>query len=449
MRDGGGLRKNYVLYVLLAVLVVNSADRLVFGVVLQDIKVELGLSDTQLGLLTGIAFSFFYATMGIPLARLADRGNRVSVIAACTILWSVAVGLCGLARNFMQLMVMRMGVAVGEAGCYAPSLSLISDHYSRAERPRAISRYMLAFPISVIVALPAAGWLNQLYGWRITFLVFAAPGLLLGPLAWLTLKDNRMRSASGSDEPEEDAPPLRAVVPALWRNRTFRNLFLCFSVWGFFAQGISQWQPAFFLRSHHLSTGEMGTWLALVSGVGGLVGTILGGELAARFAADDERRQVLGLAAVYAALGLLFAGVYAATDYRVAFALIALCSLISGAGNGPLFGTIQSVVAPRMRAMAVAILYLFTNLIGLGLGPLAVGALSDRLRPALGDESLRLALLVFCPGYLWCAWHLLKASRTVVADVRSTEARIREGSRSDGEGSSHPGQGAAVSAPQA
>lgn len=418
MPEAGGARRTYVLGLLTAILVVNYADRLVFGVVLQDLKVDLDLSDTQLGVLTGIAFAFFYAIMGIPLARWADRGNRVSVIAICTVLWSVAVALCGAARNFTQLMVMRMGVAVGEAGCYAPSLSLLSDQFPRSERPRAVSRYMLGFPLAIILALPAAGWLNELYGWRVTFFLFGLPGLILGPLAWLTLRDNRPAAAEGADP----TPPLKDVVRTLWSSATFRNLFLCFFVWGFFGQGIAQWQPAFYLRSHGLSTGEMGTWLALVQGGGTLLGTVLGGELATRYARDNERLQLLGLTVAYSLLAVLLVGVYGAPDHGVSFGILAVYSVIAGAGNGPLFATIQTVVAPRMRALAVALMYLFTNLIGLGLGPLAVGLLSDALNPAVGQESLRFALLAFAPGYLWCAWHLFKASRTVGTDIKAIEA---------------------------
>lgn len=425
-----GFQKNYLLALLTAIFAVNYADRLVFGVVLQDIKVDLDLSDTQLGLLTGIAFALFYALMGIPIARWADRGNRVSIIAICTALWSAAVALCGAAGNFLQLLLIRVGVAVGEAGCYAPSLSLISDHFARAERPRAVARYMLGAPLALMVGYFAAGWLNELYGWRVTFVVFGLPGLILGPLAWFTLQEPRcLKAAAETSATLDRAPPisptlqpsLKQVFAALWTNTAFRHLFCCFTVWGFFAQGILQWQPAFFVRSHGLATGELGTWFAVAHGVGGLLGTYLGGEWAARYATHNERLQLTAIAIVYALLGLLAAGVYMAAHHYLAFGVLALAAMAGGAANGPLFATVQTLVPPRMRAVSVALIYFFTNLIGLGLGPLAVGVLSDALRPALAEESLRYALLVFCPGYLWCAWHLWQASRTVAHDLAAAQ----------------------------
>jgi len=422
--------QNYLLTVLTIILLVNYADRLVFGVVLQDIKIDLNLSDTQLGLLGGIAFALFYAVMGIPIGRWADRGNRVSIIAICTALWSAAVALCGAAANFAQLLLIRVGVAVGEAGCYAPSLSLISDYFPRVDRPRAFARYMLGAPLALVIGYFTAGWLNELYGWRATFLLFGLPGLILGPLAWLTLiEPRRLKALAG--EAAADAKPsgavpspptLKEVCATLWSNAAFRHLFISFSVWGFFGQGILQWQPAFFVRSHQLATGELGTWFAVVQGVGGLIGTYLGGEAAARYASHDERRQLIGVAVVYALLAVLTAWVYLAPRHEEAFALLAVCSVIAGAANGPLFATLQTLVPPRMRALSVALMYFFCNLIGLGLGPLAVGVLSDIWRPALGEESLRYALLAFCPGYFWCAWHFGRASRTVARDLADAQS---------------------------
>ena len=412
--------KSYLLVLLTAVLIINYADRLIFGVVLQDIKADLDFSDTQLGFLSGIAFALFYALMGIPIARWADRGNRIKIIALCTAVWSVAVSMCGAVTGFFQLMIARMGVAAGEAGCYPTSLSLLSDHFGRAERPRAVARYMLGFPLALIIGYFAAGWLNELYGWRVTFVLFGLPGLIAATVTVLTLKDSRREVDTGAQSALEQ-PSLREVLAALARNRAFRHLFVAFSVWGFFGQGILQWQPAFFVRSHGMTTGELGTWFAIVHGLGGLLGAYLGGEAASHFAAEDERRQLIGVALAYAVLAVLGAGVYLAPDRYVAFGVLAVYAVISNAANGPIFATTQTLVHPRMRAMAVALMYLFCNLIGLGFGPLAVGALSDLWRPTLGDEGLRYALLVFCPGYLWCAWHFWRASRTVVRDVREAQ----------------------------
>lgn len=400
--------KNYLLTLLLIALAFNHLDRLAFGLVLQNIKVDLALSDTQLGIVTGIAFALFYATMGIPIARWADRGNRVAIISVTAALWSGAVVLCAAATTFLQLLVIRICAAVGEAGCQPPALSLIADRFSRAERPRAVARYLLGFPLALTFGYFVAGWLNEFWGWRMTFIVLGAPGLVLAVIAALTLQEPRAAAAARDLEHGREStgePSLRQVFMGLWANLAFRHLVFCFSVWCFFGYGILQWQPAFFVRSHGMNTGELGTWLSAVYGVGGLIGTYVGGELASRYAADNEGLQLRVIAGLFAMFGVMIAGAYVASDRHVAFAILALSAIGGALMNGPLFAATQTLVPPRMRATAIAIMFFFANLIGMGLGPLAVGTLSDAMRPVLHDESLRYALLIFCPGYLWAAWH--------------------------------------------
>jgi predicted MFS family arabinose efflux permease len=281
--------KQYLLIVLMVILAFNYLDRMALGIVLQNIKTDLGLTDTQLGFLSGIAFALFYSVMGIPIARWADRGNRVTIISLTTALWSAAV-------------------AVGEAGCIPPAHSLIADHFSREERPRAVARYMLGVPLSLTVGYFAAGWLNELYGWRATFVIIGLPGLLLAALARFTLKEPRRMKAAFTAA--DASPPQAALSPsaelsfkevcgALWSNPAFRHLLMCFSVWYFFGYGLQQWIPAFFIRSHGLQTGELGSWFALIYGVGGGLGVYLGGEWAARYAAGKERLQLIASAAAF------------------------------------------------------------------------------------------------------------------------------------------------------
>lgn len=413
-------RRPWLLVLLTVIMVFNYVDRLALGLMLQDIKVELQLSDTQLGVMTGIAFAFFYATMGIPIARWADSGNRVTIISVTAAVWSIAVAACGAATSFVHLLLARVLVAIGEAGCHPPAFSLLSDYYSKAERPRAIARYMLGWPLAGLVGYFAAGWLNEIFGWRITFVILGLPGLALAAIAAIALYEPRRGAtevqgiAAGDNSGGES---LLLTLSMLWRNATFRRLLLCFSLSYFFGNGILQWQPAFFVRSHGIATGELGTWLAVVLGVGGLIGTVLGGELTTRYAANNERLQLTALAVLFALLAVVKGAVYLAPNHVVAFAALGLATIGNGAVNGPLFAATQTLVPPRMRAMSIAIVLFFSNLIGMGLGPLAAGALSDLLRPALGEESLRYALLALCPGYLWCTWQLLIGRRTVEADV--------------------------------
>jgi MFS family permease len=416
-----------LLTVLTAILVFNYLDRIALGVVLEEIKLEFRLTDTQLGLLTGIAFTLFYSLMGIPIARWADRGNRVTIIVTTTVIWSLAVALCGAARGFVQLMAIRVAVASGEAGCIPAAQSLIADYFSRSDRPRATAHYMLGAPIALIVGYFATGWLNVFFGWRMTFVIIGLPGLLLSVVAWLAIREPRCAvGLSAPGEAGAGAAPLETpyasfptVCKTLWRNRSFRNLLFGYSVWYFFGYGLLQWTPTFFIRSYGLTTGEIGTWLAVVYGAGGLAGVYVGGQLASRYAAQNESLQLRACGVAFILFSVFNACAYVAKDYRVGFILLGVGALGGNMVQGPILATIQSLVKPSMRAMSVALTFLFANLIGMGLGPLAAGALSDTLSPIWGLESLRYALLLLSPGYLWAAWHLWRASHSVAQDIQT------------------------------
>lgn len=414
--------RNYLLAVLMFVFGSVFAERLAFGLLLQDIKIDLGLTDTQLGLITGIAFALFYSAMGLPIARWADRANRVVIIALGAIFSGIAVTLCGTAATFSQLALMRIGVAVGEAGCIPPAHSLLADNFTRAERPRAAAMYKLGGSLSLIIGYVVTGWLNATVGWRITFLFLGLPSIALGGLVWLTLKEPRSRHAAVDDAERASAGSAAQVFKTLWSNNTFRSLLLAFAVAGFFNTGIGQWEPTFFIRSFGMTSAELGIWFGACVGVGGALGTFLGGELATRFAPRDEQRQLQAIAVCYSMLCVFSIGKYLAPDVGPALVLTFLTAFGGGLTLGPLFALMQTVVPARMRATAVAILYLSGNLIGLGFGPLAVGALSDALSTPAGNESLRWSLLAFSPGYLWCTWQVWRATRTVGRDIQSREA---------------------------
>jgi len=217
-------------------------------------------------------------------------------------------------------------------------------------------------------------------------------------------------------------PSLKSVCRTLWANITFRHLLYSFSVVYFFGNGIAQWTPAFFTRSYGLNTGELGTWFTVIYGLGGMVGMYLGGVWASRKGANNERLQLKCMAIVYCAYAILSTFIYLSHSYYVAFVLMAVGTVVGSLTTGPLFATIQTLVPPPMRAMSIAIIYLFANLIGLGLGPLTVGVLSDAPHPLLGAESLRYALLLLCPGFLWVGWHLWRASLHVTRDLAAAVA---------------------------
>jgi MFS family permease len=329
--------------------------------------------------------------------------------------------------------LIRIGVAVGEAGCNPPAFSLIADYFARRERPRAVARYTLGWPLALLLGFFAGGWLNQFYGWRTTFVILGTPGLALAALAALTLNEPRRSSDTAAQQSNpattqaNPAPRFSETFAVLWTNTTYRHLLFGFSLSYFFGNGILQWLPAFFVRSHGFASGELGSWFAAIYGLGGLLGTWLGGEWVARFAADNERRQLRAMTGLFGVFAVVAAAVYLASDRHLALAVLAISAIGSGLLTGPAFAATQTIVPPHMRAVSIAILLFFCNLIGLGMGPLAAGALSDALRPWFGEESLRYALLALCPGYFWCAWHLWRASRTVTGDVAAAvEAEERQ-----------------------
>lgn len=422
------LNRKHVLGVLVAIYVSNHLDRVALGLLMEPIKADLHLTDTELGLLSGLAFAAFYAIMGVPIARWADRGNRIMIIASTAGLWSAAVALCGTVTSFGQLLAARVLVGVGEAGCIPPAHSLIADHYDRDERPRAVAIYTLGGPLAFLIGYFATGWIVEIVSWRTAFFMLGLPGIALAAWAWFTLKDPRTQVPRWTSEAGKLTAVQSEPVPGLWdafqilyRIRAFRHLLLCYSLWYFFGYGLMQWQPTFFIRSHGLETGVIGTAFALIFGVAGFAGTLVGGEIATRFAKRNERLQLMLGAAAFVIFAVFTASAFLAHSAMVAFFILGVANFGGNLSQGPLLATIQTLVPSRMRAMSLAIIYLFANLIGYGLGPLAAGMLSDAFVPIWGADSLRYALIALCPGYLWAALHLWFASRHIERDIECAE----------------------------
>lgn len=412
--------KDYLLAMLVLVAAFSYFDRFVFALALEPIKQDLGLSDSQLGLMTGFAFAAFYALAGIPIARWADRGNRVTISSLSVGLLSLAVFLCSLVSSFSQLLIARAGVAVGEAGSVPSAQSLIAEYFDRAERPRAMAIYFANYSISMIIGYLIGGWLLELFGWRTTFMIIAVPGLVIAIWVKLTLREPRLNFVN--QEPT-GGQPMMATLTILWQQKTFRQILAAFCVVYFFSMGTSQWLAAFFMRSHGMEAGELGAWLALTWGVFGILGNFLGGYYARRYAAQQERKQLRTIAFVAIANAFASAMVYLSTNQYCALGFIALTAVLTTFGNGPVFAAIQSLVSDKMRSVTVAIIFLFANLIGFGLGPFALGIVSDLLFPTLGNESLRYALVIFCPGMFWVSFHYLAAAETIEQDIEQLSSR--------------------------
>lgn len=432
-----------MLWVLTAIYSFNLLDRWALGMGLQSIKASLHLDDAELGLLSGLAFALFYSTVGVPIGWWADRANRVRIISITAVIWSVLVALTGRAANFAQLLLIRMGVGVGEAGCLPPAYSLIADYFPREESPRAFGIYFLAWPLSMLVGLFVAGWLNQLFGWRLMFTVVGTLGFLFAPLAWLTLKEPRLgkskRDATAMSPVGQVQNEVCGGVPmAFWDTlrelfsiRTYKYLLYSLAL-NYFLNAIFLWLPTFFVRTYGLKTGMLGAWLAVIYGGIGTVSSALGGVIAVRWAKENERLQLAVSAVLSGCYGILYIFVFAAQNYHVAFMLLGIIAAIGYLITGPLFAAMQVTVPVRSRALSISIAFLFANLIGMGLGPLAIGWLSDLLHPEFGVASLRYALLIMSPGYLLPAWYVWKASKVVSTDIEARRDDIAYHSSSPG-----------------
>jgi len=428
----GRTYRSYLLVVLITIAVLSSVDRTGFSMAVQSVKADLRLSDTEIGALTGIVFAIFYAIFGVPIGRLADNSDRVAVTSVCLAVGAAAVTGCGLVTSFISMAATRVVVAAGEAGAIPTAYSLISDQFSREERPAALGLYFTGGTISQLLGFILGGWLTQHYGWRLMFVAMGAPGMVFAPIVYLTLRDRR-ENKEGRSNHREGVTIRNAVWPArsraevtgtAWKDlarlgkiRTFRSALIALCGNYLFAYALLGWDPAFFMRTYGLSASVVGLWLAIGIGGAQLVGSSLGGWLAGRFARNNEQLQLAGVAITYGVFGASQACAYWGESYQLAFSLIGVGMMISSLSNGPLFAALQGVVPERMRALSMAVIMLFANLIGMGLGPLAVGILSDALRPEFGELSLRYALLLVCPGFCWGVWFMWKAARTVGGDT--------------------------------
>jgi len=412
--------KRYVLAALTLVYTLNYVDRGLIILLLEPIKIDLHLSDTQLGFLTGIAFGLFYALLGVPLARLADRGDRVTLTSLAIALWGVTVMACVAVTNFVQLVFARIAAAVGEAGCVPPTYSLLGDYFPKsAERTRAMSIYWLASPISTLLSFIAGGWLNERYGWRVTFLIMGIPALVVALAFRLTVKEPRTQAARPTVPP---AVPFGDVLRQLWRRESSRSLSLAIILLFTMSLGLAPWYASFMMRSHSMETVELGLWLGLIFGVGGGAGIAAGGFIVSRFFAGNDPRQMQICAVLMAALLPCF-GLFLLLPHRYAAlgALVPLVVLL-GFSFGPAFALLQRLVPDKMRATTLALVMLMANLIGMGLGPQLVGILSDLMTPALGSDSLRYAMLAMSCVSLGAALYFWRVARFVdrdLAEVRS------------------------------
>ncbi|HYD06149.1 MAG TPA: MFS transporter [Reyranella sp.] len=386
-----------VLWLLLIVYIFNFIDRQIVNILAEPIAKDLDLSDTQIGLMTGIAFALLYTVLGLPIARYSDRPstNRIGLISLSLTVWSAMTALCGMAQNFVQLLLARVGVGVGEAGCTPAAHSLIADIVPKERRSSALAFYALGIPIGSLLGMLIGGQLADRLGWREAFMIVGLPGIALAAVLMIALREPRRGAAMIAARAAATPPRVlsnREALTAIMSSRAFILLLIAGSSASFLSYGKATWTTIFFQRTHGLSPGEVGFWFGVWGGAAGIAGTWLGGWLADRYGATD-RRHVMTAPAIGMAIAAPMAfAAYFMTDWRVSLALLMIPTLLNSLYYGPTYSSVQGLVRPEARALASATLLFCQNLIGLGLGPLFFGMLSDGIKPFAGEESVRWVL---------------------------------------------------------
>ena len=387
----------FVLSVLVLSYVLSFIDRQLMTILLEPIKAEFGASDTAMGFLTGFAFAIFYAVLGIPVARLADRWSRRNVLAVSMVIWSAMTAACGMAGSFWQMAVLRVGVGVGEAGGTPPSHSLISSYFPARERSTAMGIYGSGSQIGVLLGMFGGAVIAETMGWRWAFFIFGLPGVLIGLLVFVVVREPPKAPAPVSTSMMSD-------VMSLWQTPAFAIISFATAFTALAGYGMGTWFPSFLIRIHGLTLTEAGLTLGIVGTLGALIGAVSGGILCDRLTKIDSRWQ-LRVPSIGAGLSVVFLGLFLIWpesqqwrlgEYRVPVAVVFLFfgGIVSSFWIGPTYAAIQTLTPSHLRSQASALLLLLLNLIGMGLGPLVVGALSDLLAPALGAQSIRYAMLI-------------------------------------------------------
>lgn len=425
-------RRAYILALLTAIYTLAFIDRQIINILAEPIKTDLHLADWQMGALSGFAFALLYTTLGLPAARLSERGNRSWIVAGALAIWSIFTALSGFAGNFLHLLLARTGVGVGEAGCIPASHSLISDITPRAKRASALAIFSMGLPLGSLGGLALGGVVASAFGWRTAFLLVGLPGVLLAVVMLATVRDPRPsgRAAAAMDG---RVPGVRQVFAHLLRRRSFVWMTLGASLLSVTGYAHQTFYGSFFIRNHGpaldawaaaLGLGGrlafLGIALGLIVGVAGTTGTGLGGRLADRHAAVHPSGYMrVPTWSTLIAVPFLVAA-FLVPGATGALALLVLPHFLKAMWYGPVFACVQGMVAPRSRATAIAVFLFFVNAIGLGLGPVAAGGLSDVLGRNMGaDQGLRVAMIVFALALVGAAACFRKAGRTLGDDLVS------------------------------
>lgn len=392
-------RSHYALAVLTVIYVFNYIDRHLMAILIEPVKAEFGISDTQIGLLSGLTFALFFTLFGFPLGRLSDRIGRKPVIALSCIAWSVMTMLCGLAGSFLFILLARIGVAIGEAGGTAPSMAMVSDLYPPQRRSSALSVLMLGSSLGAVFGLGLGGWIAQHYGWRTAFLALGVPGIFLGLLLWTTVRAPRPAASANANRTQEG---WWQTISLLLQTPGFLWIVLTGSAAAIAGYAIATWSPSYLIRSHGLSVQEAGVLVGVVGGSCSAIGTVTCGWLTDRMVRRDAGWQI-GVPLLGTLLSIPFGLAYFLWPEGVAFSAfgisvpLAFLFYIPFGFFGtwwatPCLGAISHLFPANRLAQATAIFVMGMTLLGVGLGPLVTGMLSDYFTPIAGSEALRYSL---------------------------------------------------------
>ena len=407
----------YALGILTIVYSINFIDRQLLSILQESIKADLMLSDAQLGLLTGFAFAVFYTFAGLPIASLADRSNRRNIVAISLTIWSGMTAISGLAQNYWQLLAARIGVGIGEAGGSPPSHSMISDIFPPEKRASAIGFYSTGISIGILFGFLFGGWLNEFFGWRVAFFVVGIPGVLLALVLYLTVPEP-VRGLAENKASSVDNPSMMTVFKVLLSRRSFLFMALGAAMNAFAGYSTANWVASFMIRTHQMPTGELGTWLALIIGLGGAIGVFGSGVLADNLGKKDKR-WYMWVPVYAAAISVPFQiATYWVDGPYAALMCMTIPSILANAYLGATIASVHGMVGLRMRAVSSALLFFILNIIGLGMGPTTVGLVSDSLVDQHDVDSLRYAMMYIVPSSMFISGALyVLASRYIREDL--------------------------------
>lgn len=405
----------YVMFILVVVYTFNFIDRQIVGILAVPIKADLNLTDTQLGLMGGLAFALFYTGLGIPVAMLADRWKRTWIMTAALAIWSAMTAACGLANNFWQLFAARLGVGVGEAGGVAPAYSLISDYFPSHQRARALSVYSFGIPIGSALGILFGGYIASRIDWRFAFFAVGLAGIVIAPIFKMTVAEP-VRGQYDAHQADRPPPSLKTIVGLLAKKPSFWTISLGAAASSMMGYGLFFWLPSFFVRSFGLELLDASLVYGSILLIGGIAGTWAGGYMADRFGAGKRANYVVIPAIAFLATVPLYILAILSPNLATTFFALLIPTGLGLAWLGPVLSAIQHVVPPTMRATASAIFLFINNLIGIGAGTVAIGFISDSLEAKYGDDALRYAILAGTGFYLIAAALFLMSARRLAED---------------------------------